>query len=50
MIKAKKLREIDFADEKPSAMGPVTHMTKVPIDINSHREVATFQVVNLQNH
>jgi len=31
-------------------MGPVTHMTKVPIDISSHRELATFQVANLQNH
>jgi len=31
-------------------MGPVTHMTKVPIDISSHRELGTFQVTNLQNH
>jgi len=31
-------------------MGPVTHMTKVPMDISSHRELATFQVANLQNH
>jgi len=31
-------------------MGPVTHMTKVPMEISSHRELATFQVANLQNH
>jgi len=31
-------------------MGPVTYMTKVPMDISSHRELATFQVANLQNH
>ena len=50
MIKAKNQREIYLADGKPSAMGPVTHMTKVPMDISSHRELATFQVANLQNH
>jgi len=50
MIKAKNPREIYLANGKPSAMGPVTHMTKVPMDISSHRELATFQVVNLQNH
>jgi len=50
MIKAKNPREIYLADGKPSAMGPVTHMTKVPLDISSHRELATFQVANLQNH
>jgi len=31
-------------------MSPVTHMTKVPMDISSHRELATLQVANLQNH
>jgi len=50
MIKAKNPREIYLADGKPSAMGPITHMTKVPMDISSHRELATFQVANLQNH
>src|SRR6201995_547427 len=50
MIKAKNPREIYLADGKPSAMGPVTHMTKVPMDISSHRELATLQVANLQNH
>ena len=50
MIKAKKQREIYLADGKPSVMGPVTHITKVPMDISSHRELATFQVANLQNH
>jgi len=50
MIKAKNPREIYLADGKPSPMGPVTHMTKVPMDISSHRELATFQVANLQNH
>ena len=50
MIKAKNQRDIHLVDGKPSAMGPVTHVTKVPIDISSHRELATFQVANLQNH
>jgi len=50
MIKAKSPREIYLADGKPSARGPVTHMTKVPMDISSLREFATFQVANLQNH
>ena len=50
MIKAKNPREIYLADGKPRAMGPVTHMTKVPMDLSSHRELATFQVANLQNH
>jgi len=50
MMKAKNPREIYLADGKPSAMGPVTYMTKVPMDISSHRELATFQVANLQNH
>jgi len=50
MIKAKNPREIDLADGKPSPMGPVTHMTKVSMDISRHRELATFQVANLQNH
>jgi len=50
MIKAKNPREIYLADGKPSAMGPVTHITKVPMDISSHRELATLQVANLQNH
>jgi len=50
MIKAKNPREIFLADGKRSAMGPVTHMTKVPMDISSHTELATFQVANLKKH
>jgi len=50
MIKAKNPREIYLADGKPSAMSPVTHMTKVSMDISSHRELVTFQVANLQSH
>jgi len=49
MINAKKPREVYLADGKPSTMGPVTHMTKVPMDSSSHRELATLQVANLQN-
>ena len=49
-IKATNPREIYLADGKPSAMGPVTHIAKVPMDINSHRELATFQVANLLHH
>jgi len=49
-IKAKHPREIYLAAGKPSAMGPVTHMTKVPLEISSHRELSTFQVANRPNH
>jgi len=31
-------------------MGPVTHMTKVSMDISNHKEFATFHVTNLQNN
>jgi len=31
-------------------MGPVTHMTKVSMDIRSPRELATSQLANLQYH
>jgi len=50
MIKAKKPGETSLADGKPRDMGPVTHMTKVPMDISSHRELETVQGANLQNH
>ena len=50
MIKAKNPREIYLADGKPSAMGPVTHLTEVPMDISNHRALATFQVANHQHH
>jgi len=50
MIKAKNPSEIYLGDRKPSTVGPVTYMTKVPMDISSHRELVTFQVANLQNH
>ena len=50
MIKARNPREIYLADGKSRPMGPVTHMTKVPMDISSHKELATFQVAKLQNH
>ena len=49
-LKGKNQREIYLADGKPRNMGPVTHMTKVPMDISSHRELATSQVASLQNH
>ena len=49
-VKATNAREIYLTDGKPSAMGPVTHIAKVPMDINSHRKFATFQVANLQHH
>ena len=42
MIKAENPREIYLADGKPSAMGPVTHMTKKPMDIRSNRELANL--------
>jgi len=47
---ATKIREVYLADGRPSAMGPITHTAKVPMDIGSHRELATFQVAKLTNH
>jgi len=46
----KTTREVYLADGQPSAMGPITHIAKVPMDIGSHRELATFQVAKLPNH
>ena len=50
MIKAEVERKIYLIDEKLSAMGPVTHMATVSKDISHHRELATFEVANLQYH
>jgi len=49
-IKAKNWREIYLADGESSSIWPVTHIATVPIDIGAHRELANFQVANLQNH
>jgi len=50
MIKSKNPNKIYLPDGRPCAVGPVTHRTKVLMDISSHRDLATFQVANLQNH
>jgi len=47
---AKGTREVYLGDEQQRAMGPITHTAKVPINIGSHRESATFQVAKLPNH
>jgi len=47
---AKTIREVSLADGRPSDMGPITHIPKVPMDIGSHRELAIFQVAKLPNH
>ena len=47
---AEKPREIYLPDGNLSEMGPITHIAKIPIEIGSHREIATVQVANLQNH
>ena len=41
---AKRMREVYLPDGQPSAMGPITHTAKAPMDIGSHSELATFQV------
>ena len=43
-------REIYLADGKLSEMGPITNIAEVPMEIEGHRELATLQVANLQNH
>jgi len=45
-----KTREVYLADGQPSPIGPITHTAKVPMDIGSHREKATFQVARLPNY
>jgi len=47
---AKTIREVYLADGRPTAMGPITHTAKVPMDMGSHRELAIFQVAKLPNH
>jgi len=48
--RVKKPREIYLADRKHSTMGPVTPIARVPREIDSHQEMAIFQVANLKNH
>jgi len=47
---AKTISEVYLGDGRPSAMGPLAHTPKVPMDICSHRALATFQVAKLPNH
>jgi len=47
---AKTIREVYLADGRLSALGPITHTAKVPMDIGSNRELAIFQVAKLPNH
>ena len=47
---AERPREIYLADGNLSEMGPITHIAEVPMEIGGHRELATLQVANLQNH
>jgi len=47
---AKTRREVYLTDGQPSAMGPIIHTAKVPMDIGSHRELATFKVAKLPHH
>ena len=47
---AEKPREIYLTDGNLSEMGPITHIAEVPMEIGGHRELATLQMANLQNH
>jgi len=42
--------EVYLADAPPNPMGPITHTAQVPMDISSHRELATFQAAKLPNN
>ena len=42
--------EIYSADWNLSEMGPIALIAKVLINIEGHREIATLQIANLQNH
>ena len=39
---AEKHTKIYLADGNLSEMGPITHIAKVPIEVGSHREIATL--------
>ena len=45
--KMEKPREVFGVDGKSSSAGPITHTTKVPMDIGTQRENVTIQVANL---
>ena len=47
---AERPGEIYLADGNLSEMDPTTHIAEVAIKIVGHRELATLQVANLQNH
>src|SRR5437588_12313020 len=47
ITRTKSPRMIYLTDGKQSNMGPVIHVAKVPMQIGSHHERATFQVANL---
>ena len=47
---AEKPRDIYLADGNLSELGPITHIAEVPMEIRGHKELATLQVANLQNH
>ena len=47
---AERPREIYLADGNLSEMGPIIHIAEVPMEIGGHRELATLQVADLQNH
>ena len=47
---AERPREIYLADGNLSGMGPITHLAEVPMEIGGHKELATLQVANLENH
>jgi len=48
-MKGNNPAESYLVDGKPTAMGAVTHMTRVSMDISMNREWATFEVANLQH-
>ena len=43
-------REIHLADGNLSEMCAITHIAELPMEIGGHKELATLQVANLQNH
>ena len=47
---AERPQEIYLADGNLSKMGTITHIADVQMEIRGHRELATLQVANLQNH
>lgn len=50
LFKLKTPRTLEVIDGRPIASGIITHITKVPLDINGHREDAPMFITKLGHY